>query len=101
MKNDAIIGVIKDGLEAITKEQLANGGFATLSSSDPKNFSESHQYMTVFATANILNCLNAIETSCGSQDIGTWYAKLRNIQYKAVSFLLAQKSEYWSFNYWN
>ena len=57
------------------------------------------QYKTTFFASNILSCLNSVqkllpEKAAAIPD----FAKLRR---RAAQFLLAQKSEQWSFNYWS
>ncbi len=81
---------LENGIDFLLKEQQDDGSFSSLSSHDPENFAGAAVYRTVFSTALILSCLcNIRETP-----------KLSKIKKKAADFLLTQKSEDWSFNYW-
>jgi hypothetical protein len=72
----------------IRSQQSPHEGFVSLSSFSPDDFSDAIPRRTTFFTANILACL---------QNIPERTADLRE---ESVKFLLAQKSERWSFNYW-
>jgi hypothetical protein len=74
-------------LNFIKNQQLADGGFLSLSSPKNNNFQKSKKYNSVFFTALILSCLNSVKKS-------------DEIKNKAATFILSQKSDYWSFNYW-
>jgi hypothetical protein len=82
MKNN-----INLALNFIKNHQLNDGDFLSLSSSEKNNFQKPKKYHSVFFTALILSCLNSVKKS----------AEIKN---KAVAFILSQKSDYWSFNYW-
>ncbi len=71
-------------------QQKRNGGFLSLSTADKNGFEKTKTYATTFFTANILNCLNSLQGS----------SLVNSIKKKSAKFLLFQKSELWSFNYW-
>jgi hypothetical protein len=89
-----IDSVIKNGLKHIVSEQQATGGFASLSSPNPANFSTAISYTTTFFTSTILACLNAV-TEHGEHD-----PLVDTIRSQAALFLLGEKDKNWSFNYW-
>jgi len=71
----------------IKSQQKKDGSFWSWSSSKINNFNGVKKYSSVFPSALILSCLNPIEESL-------------EVKKKLVDFLLSQKSDYWSFNYW-
>ena len=71
-------------------QQKRNGGFLSLTSGSPNEFTKAQAYRTTFFTANIINSLNSLPDS----------ALAYSIKKKAARFLLFEKSELWSFNYW-
>ena len=79
---------IDRAIEYIRSQQSPDGSFVSLSSFSPDDFSSSIPRQTTFFTANIVACL---------QNIPERTADIRN---GGIKFLLAQKSEQWSFNYW-
>jgi len=81
---------IEKGIEFLSKEQQEDGGFLSLSSPEIQNFNESKIYRSPFPASLILSCLNALEKT----------PELEKLKRKAADFLLAQKSEHWSWNYW-
>jgi len=72
----------------IKKEQKNNGDFKSWSSLNRNNFSKAKKYNSTFPSALILTCLDSVE-------------KTEEIKKRLVNFLLSQKSEFWSFNYWH
>lgn len=76
-------------LENLKKQQKTDGSFVSLTSNQ-KNFSKTEHSETIFLTALILDCLNSLETN----------KEVEEIKKKAADFLLKQKNENWSFNYW-
>lgn len=89
MKNK-IQKIISRGIDFLAKKQRADGGFMGLTSSDPLNFKNAKEYHSIFPTSLIFSCLNNLKET----------AALKKIKNKTADFLLAEKSEYWSFNYW-
>jgi hypothetical protein len=81
----------RNGLEYLAKEQQADGSFVSFSSPDESDFTDALSFQSVFSSALILSCLCQVEVS----------DSLRSIKQKLVSFLLAQKSPQWTWNYWN
>lgn len=77
---DKAIGFIKN-------QQRKDGGFWSWSSGDKDNFKKTKRYNSVFPTALILECLNLIDDS-------------NEIKKMAADYLIKQKNESWSFNYW-
>jgi hypothetical protein len=84
------IGIRERLLSAIRNSQDADGGFASLSSSDPLYFLPSSQvYRTSFVAAHVLIALASSRLE-GAEDI----------KEKIVGFLLRQISETGAVNYW-
>jgi hypothetical protein len=98
MENSDIVAAVKRGLEIIKNEQNKDGGFSTLSSTSA-DFSEARAYRTTFAAANILGCLNSIRQK--AQDIWSQSPDWAIVAGRTVEFLLVQKSDNWSWNYWS
>jgi hypothetical protein len=82
--------LLNKGIEFLSSQQQKNGSFLSLSSADPDNFTQAHTFHSIFSTALILSCLSDI----------TEIPALEEIKQNAASFLLKQKSNAWSFNYW-
>lgn len=78
------------------EQQYPDGGFAHQSGTSPTDFSNAISRRTTFFTANIVLCLQNIPRpeSAGHADM---HAKIRNA---GIKFLLSEKSDRWSFNYW-
>jgi hypothetical protein len=84
-------------IEYIVHQQLPDGSFLSISSIDPINFSDPVHYKTTFFTSNILLSLQPI---IDSPIISTSIKRdIKKIQKKGIYFLLSQKSDQWSFNY--
>lgn len=82
--------VIDRGIAYLFSKQQEDGSFLSQSSKRLENFTKARIFHSTFSTSLILSCLNNLKDS----------PKLKEIKKKAVFFLLKQKSEYWSFNYW-
>ena len=78
---------LKKALKFIKTQQQSDGSFLSFSSNQKNNFNHAKKYNSVFPTSLILFCLNSVDNST-------------EIKKKAVDFLLSQKSDHWSFNYW-
>ncbi len=70
--------------------QQPDGSFLSFSSPDIHNFIGTRGYHSPFAAALILSCLHNSGNS----------PSLLDVKQKLVTFLLSQRSQYWSFNYW-
>ncbi len=81
---------IERGVVYLASQQRLDGSFLSYSSPSQNNFEEAQEYETVFTSALILTALHHINTP-----------KTQTIKSKIVRFLLTQKSEHWTFNYWN
>lgn len=81
---------IQKGINYLAKNQEEDGGFLSLSSPNPHDFSLARKFHTLFPVALILSSLNKLPDGVGG----------KTIRKKAVQFLLTQKSPYWTFNYW-
>lgn len=90
MKKQTIIQTISKGVSFLERTQMRNGCFASFSSSSQKKFTKTKTYRSTFPVALILSCLNEVKNIHGAE----------KIKKSAAKFLLAQKSEHWSFNYW-
>ncbi len=75
----------------LAKSQQPNGSFLSLSSKSPTNFKEAIIFPSVFSSTLILSSLARINEN----------ETLKTIKEKLASFLLAQRSDAWSFNYWD
>lgn len=99
MTKQTIIQTINEGVSFLKKTQQSDGSFASFSSSSQKKFSEDKLYRSAFPVALVLSCLNEIKNSPN-----LWTSDVQNKTKKltdgAAKFLLGQKSEHWSFNYW-
>jgi len=85
-----ITDVISSGISYLQKQQQTDGSFLSLSSPSLTRFNKVFMFHSTFSTSLILSCLNSLEET----------ATLKTIKQKAASFLLTQKSDNWSFNYW-
>src|ERR1700722_18715913 len=88
-----IYQVLEEGIAAIKKEQSPDGSFSSTTG-----------YRTTFLAANILSCLNAVDTlafdtALAMPEFGCM-GNLMAIRKMVASFLLNEKSENASFNYW-
>ncbi len=90
MQKQIITNSITNGILFLSRTQLHNGDFSSFSSPVLKNFKSEKQYRSTFPAALILSCLNEMTDS----------PQAEKIKKGAAKFLLSQKSEHWSFNYW-
>lgn len=88
MKN--IEKTINNGIRFLAKSQARDGSFPSLTSSNPRSFNGASKCQSVFSSALILSCLNALKD----------FPETNSIKRKTADFLLSQKSEHWTFNYW-
>lgn len=79
----------KRGLAFLAEQQQPSGCFASFSSAQITPFVAQKTYYTTFAPALILSALQTVESSIAD-----------DIRNRLATFLLAQKSQHWSFNYW-
>jgi len=79
--------IINRAIDFIKDQQRIDGSFLSLSSPNKDSFIKSRKYNSVFPSSLILSCLTLNKES-------------KEIKNNLVNFLLSQKSEYWSFNYW-
>lgn len=82
--------LIKNILKSISANQKKDGSFLSFTSADPVNFKNPETHRTTFFTALTISCLENFKNE----------PLAKSIISKAVKFLLSQKSELWSFNYW-
>lgn len=80
--------VLRRGIEFLSSQQQADGSFLSFSSSSATPFSPSRQYRSVFPAGLILASLCRLPAETGP------------IRDRLAAFLLSQRSEHWSFNYW-
>jgi hypothetical protein len=94
--------IIQNAICHIKKEQQPCGSFLSLSSPLPANFSHAIPYSTTFFTSNILSCLFTV-TSIASGDMlpPETRNELEIIIRRGTEFLLTEKSDRWSFNYFS
>lgn len=81
--------VLTSGLKILSSRQQKDGSFLSFSSPTQNNFSGAKKYNSVFPASLILSCLSKIENP-----------EAEKIKKKAAKFLLSQKSDFYSFNYW-
>lgn len=84
--------ITNKSIQFLKNSQQNDGSFLSLTSPCQDDFSNGVECQSIFSTALILSCLNTISDT-GNDD-------LNNIKDRASAFLLSQKSEHWSFNYW-
>ena len=80
--------LIHRAIDHIRSEQSPDGSFVNLSGHSPTDFSHAIPRRTTFFASTILTCLRHVER------------RTTDIQNRAASFLLSEKSMRWSFNYW-
>lgn len=88
-QSSAINDSIHRGLLYLEKKQQVNGSFVSDSSPRTEPWQAAYQYKTTFVPALLLSSLSQLDNPVA-----------RTIRDKLASFLLAQKSQDWSFNYW-
>ncbi len=88
-KKQTIGQAIERGIAFLAEKQQGNGSFAVLVG-PATNLTKAQPFQTVFSTALILQTLNTLQEN----------AQLTTIKKRVADFLLAQKSEHWTFNYW-
>ncbi len=88
--NSIVLSSISRGIDFINDNQLPDGGFYSLSSTDQARFANHLQYKTTFFPSLILISLASIHSNEASR-----------IKDKIASFLRTQASQNWSFNYWD
>ena len=83
--------IIQKNLDYIENYQLSNGSFMSATSPHLNDFtSPTLHYQTTFTTSNILLCLNSANIHGADK-----------IKKKGIDFLIKQKNEISSFNYWS
>lgn len=90
MTKQTITRTIKDGILFLERAQMRDGSFESLSSSSQKKFTGGKIYRSTFPVSLILSCLNEVKN----------IPQAEKIKDASVKFLLTQKSQHWSFNYW-
>ncbi|NTU66330.1 MAG: hypothetical protein HGB08_00200 [Candidatus Moranbacteria bacterium] len=81
---------IRRGLIFLSREQRANGSFFSLTSEKKNNLENGTHHRSTFPASLILSCLSGL---ADFKEVGI-------VRKKAAGFLLGQKSDFWSFNYW-
>lgn len=79
---------IDRALQYIAATQLPDGNFLSYSSPSLHPFQEKRSYHTVFTPALILSCLSRLQVGA-------------EIRERIATYLRLQKSDHWSFNYWD
>lgn len=83
--------MMEESLRFLQACQQEDGSFIHYSSCTPNDFHSSRPYSSTFFTSVILHALRNLPDSPG----------LAALRKKGSNFLLDQKSQNWSFNYWN
>lgn len=84
--NTDIDKIIQKGLSFIRFQQRPDGSFFSWTTDEHQTFCNAITHQSVFPTCLILGALADVDAY--------------EIRTKAVAYLLQQKSEYWSYNYW-
>src|SRR5260221_12305732 len=87
---DQALTAISQGISSLACQQQKDGSFLSFSSPSKDDFTKALTFNSTFTTSLILDALHALPQT----------NELQAIQKKAAHFLLGQKSDYWSFNYW-
>lgn len=90
MKQSELISSIERGIAFLAHEQQSNGSFSCLVSSRLDDYEEVATVPAIVPTNIVLSSLIQVEEG----DI------VHEIKRRAAEFLLREKNEYWSFNYW-
>jgi len=83
--------IIEKGIQYIAENQRKDGSFISLSSPNGADFTNAISYRTNFITSIILETFSSLDDT----------PLVYRIKKKAAHFLLSQKSEQWSWNYWS
>lgn len=89
MNKKHIQNAIDSALNYLEKEQEESGGFTSVSSSSPSLSTDIITRRTSFVPSLILSSLKNVDTE-----------QAYRIRHSIASFLLTQKSDHWSYNYW-
>lgn len=81
---------IRSGLAFLIKEQNANGGFSSFTSEKKNAIGKGIVHDSTFPASLIASSLRGLD----------YFPESKMIREKAIDFLLGQKSDFWSFNYW-
>src|SRR6266702_596463 len=87
--NEDIENAISSGINYLGRKQKQDGSFSNRVST-LKNFNVYEENQSAFPTSLILSSLNDLSNSSG----------LRKIRSNASKFILSQRSDFWSWNYW-
>src|SRR6185369_13664464 len=90
MKTVRLSREIDKGRDSLLSVQQKDGSFLSLSSSDEQDFTESISYNSTFLNSFILIMFSSLAAD----------KKNLSMMNKLAAFLLAQKSNHWSWNYW-
>lgn len=91
MRTDqAIEKAVEDGLQYVASVQEVDGGFVSSTSPDPRKFIPQKTYKTTFISSIIACSLSNVE-----------HNQAKTIIDKIAGFLTKQRSDNWSFNYWD
>ena len=90
MINKHINSSIQKGVEFLDKTQKENGGFVCLTSIQFDNYKDAKKVPAIVSTNIVLSSLIHLKET----------DKVKEVKNKAAKFLLSQKSNHWSFNYW-
>lgn len=85
-----ILPIIQRGISYLGSVQQDNGGFLSFSTSSRRNFNQAIARHSTFSSAFILSALCRLPRVSG----------VDNMKRRTAHFLITQKSQHWSFNYW-
>ena len=88
--NAGINNAINQGIDFLTKTQEKEGSLLSYSTPEPESFKNARTYRSTFSSSLILSCLCSVDES----------RETKSVKDRLASFLVSQKSDYWSFNYW-
>lgn len=92
IKKERASKAIQKGIDFLFEKQRDNGNFANFITFHSKSFQGARQTESIFSACLILSSLS---------QVGSHNKKVRKIKDKIKGLLLEQKSEVWSFNYWD
>ena len=82
--------IINHGIKFLADQQQKDGSFLSLTSTKLNDFTNAKTYHAIVPSNIVLSCLNSLES----------FKLLQKVRKRTAQFLLSQKSEHWSLNYW-
>ena len=86
-----MIKINENSIDFLDRSQSRNGSFSSYTSIYSDNLDGAYLCESVFSTALVILCLSTLNET----------PVIKKIKRKAIYFLLTQKTEHWTFNYWD